>query len=367
MPNVLLLTRYDRLGAASRVRFLQFIPGLAGFGINVDVRTFFDDPYLEALYAGRSVGAARIAGFYLRRLRTLLQRRRYDLLWIEKEALPWLPAWLEFALLSGVPYVVELDDAWFHRYDRHPVALMRGLMGHKIDAVMRSATAVVVGNAYLQERAEKAGARHVERIPTVVDLSRYPPIDGKTGGAGRGLTVGWIGTPLNAFYLERMEPALRNLVQAGEARLRVVGAPVPEKFAGLPVESRPWSEATEIAEICAFDVGVMPLDDTPWERGKCAYKLLQVMAAGRPVIASPVGANCQVVRHGINGFLADSTEEWTTALKSFAADADLRVRMGAAARRTVDDGYSVERALPRVAAVLGQAAANSAAGEATDR
>jgi glycosyltransferase involved in cell wall biosynthesis len=357
MPKVLLLTRYDRLGAASRVRFLQFLPGLASHGMDIDVQPFSDNAYLLALYAGRSVGPAHIARFYARRLRTLLKRRRYDLVWLEKEALPWLPAWLEFALLSGVPYVVELDDAWFHRYDRHPFALVRGLMGHKIDAVMRSAAAVVVGNEYLKERADKAGARRVELIPTVVDLNRYPPMNELAGGAEQGITIGWIGTPLNAYYLERIEPALRSVAQAGGMRLRVVGAPVPERFAGLPAESRAWSEATEIAQICAFDVGIMPLDDTPWERGKCAYKLLQVMAAGRPVVASPVGANRQVVRHGINGFLADSTEEWITALKSCAADTELRRRLGAAARRTVEETYSLDRVIARVAAVLSEAAA----------
>src|SRR5437870_11759326 len=98
MPKVLLLTRYDRLGAASRVRFLQFLPGLASRGMDIDVQTFFDDSYLQALYSGQSVGAARIARFYVRRLRTLLKRRHYDLIWVEKEALPWLPAWLELAL-----------------------------------------------------------------------------------------------------------------------------------------------------------------------------------------------------------------------------------------------------------------------------
>ena len=90
------------------------------------------------------------------------------------------------------------------------------------------------------------------------------------------------------------------------------------EFAGIAAESFPWTEDSEIARIAAFDVGIMPLHDTPWERGKCAYKLLQVMAAGKPVIASPVGANRQVVRHGVNGFLADTAEEWADALRTLA-------------------------------------------------
>jgi glycosyltransferase involved in cell wall biosynthesis len=357
MPKVLLLTRYDRLGASSRVRFLQFLPGLAARGLDIDVCPFSDDSYLRDVYAGRRVGMTKVARFYVPRLRTLLKRRRYNVVWLEKEALPWIPAWLESAFLSGVPYVLELDDAWFHRYDRHPFAVVR-LMSRKIDALMRSAAIVVTGNEYLKERADNAGARRVELIPTVVDLARYPAPDHGAPHAERGMTVGWIGTPLNAHYLERIEPALRDIAREGAVKVQIVGAPVPKTFAGLPAKSKPWSEATEIADICAFDVGTMPLDDGPWEKGKCAYKLLQVMAAGKPVIASPVGANCQVVRHGVNGFLASSTEEWIAAFKTLA-DAELRVRMGAAARRTVEEIYSVDRVICRVAAVLNEAASKS--------
>src|SRR5437870_4222710 len=125
MPKVLLLTRYDRLGASSRVRFLQFLPGLASYGMEIEVQPFSDDAYLRDLYAGRAVGTANVLRFYGKRLRTLATRRGYDLIWLEKEALPWVPARIEQALLSGVPYVLELDDAWFHRYDQHPSACVR--------------------------------------------------------------------------------------------------------------------------------------------------------------------------------------------------------------------------------------------------
>src|SRR5262249_43818333 len=158
-------------------------------------------------------------------------------------------------------------------------------------------------NDYLARRARQAGARDVEIVPTAIDLSRY--VDVPETSASDALTVGWIGIPLNAYYLAKIEPALRAASRTQPIALHVVGAPVPPEFGGLPAASFPWREDTEISHIAQFDVGVMPLRDTPWERGKCAYKLLQVMAAGKPVIASPVGANRQVVRHGVNGFLAE--------------------------------------------------------------
>lgn len=348
MTNVLLLTRYDRLGASSRVRFLQFLPALEQQGFTFDVQPLLDNAYVRSLYGGPPVGAGNLLRSYGRRFRALARRMRYDLIWLEKEALPWLPTWMEIARLQGLPYVVDYDDAWFHRYENH---WSSPLLGHKIDAVMRVAHTVVAGNDYLARRARQAGARHVEIVPTAIDLARYrdPPVT----PASEGVTVGWIGIPLNAHYLTIVAPALRAV---DSITLHVVGAPVPPEFNGTSAESFSWSEDTEIARIAAFDIGIMPLHDTPWERGKCAYKLLQVMAAGKPVIASPVGANVQVVRHGVNGFLANTTEEWTNALRTLAADPALRERMGAEARRTVDDHYSAAAIAPRLAAILQRAA-----------
>jgi glycosyltransferase involved in cell wall biosynthesis len=140
-------------------------------------------------------------------------------------------------------------------------------------------------------------------------------------------------------------------------RLHIVGGEPPAALAGLPVETFPWTEASEIERIGAFDIGIMPLDDTPWERGKCAYKLLQVMAAGKPVIASPVGANRTVVRPEFNGLLADTPAQWTAALKRLADDPAQRFRMGQEARRTVERDYSLAGAIPKIATILRDAAA----------
>ncbi len=139
--------------------------------------------------------------------------------------------------------------------------------------------------------------------------------------------------------------------------LKVVGAEAPAVLAGLPITSVPWSEVTEIEQILDMDIGIMPLANTLWEQGKCAYKLLQTMAAARPVIASPVGANCKVVHHGINGFLADTTEQWITALRSLTSDPELRNRLGIAARQTVEQNYSTQKVLPSLVSVLKNAIA----------
>jgi glycosyltransferase involved in cell wall biosynthesis len=354
--KVLLLTRYDRLGASSRIRFLQFLPALAGLGFEFDIHPLFGNEYIATLYGGKKPSMGGVVVAFARRFASLLRRRRYDLVWLEKEALPWIPAWIESVLLSGIPYAVDFDDAWFHRYDLQRSVLLRLMLGGKIDAVMRQAAIVVAGNCYLAERAQQAGARQVTVIPSAIDLDRYPTgpaLEPVTGD--RRMVVGWIGTPVTAPYLGAIEPALRAVNAEMPVTLRIIGAKPPASFAGLTIELEPWSEATEIQSILGLDIGVMPLANTPWERGKCAYKLLQIMAAGRPVVASPVGANCEVVQPGVNGFLADATEEWIWALRALVQDEALRVRLGAAARRTVETKYSVHRVLPLLASALEQA------------
>jgi glycosyltransferase involved in cell wall biosynthesis len=354
MPKILLLTRYERLGASSRVRFLQFLPALQRQGFEFDVDPLLDNAHVRALYGGPPVGVSHYAGAYTRRLRALLRRRRYDLIWLEKEALPWLPATVEAFLTGGLPVVVDFDDAWFLRYERNANPLIRHLMSGKIDAVMRAATIVVAGNDFIAERARQAGARRIEIVPSVIDLDRYPPPAAALPVDQRPVVAGWIGIPLNAHYLEALAGALR--VVADRVRLHIVGAEAPAALAGLPVETFPWTEQSEISRIGAFDIGLMPLDDTPWERGKCAYKLLQVMAAGKPVIASPVGANRAAVRHEVNGLLAGTTEQWTHAFARLAGDPALRQRMGHEARGTVERDYSLTATLPKIAAILRDAA-----------
>jgi glycosyltransferase involved in cell wall biosynthesis len=358
MLRILVLTRYDPRGASSRVRFFQFLSRLSKRGMSFNVRPFLDDDYIRALYRGERAKVGKVFGAYLRRLCVLLRTRNYDLVWMEKEALPWLPAAFEIALMRGTPYVVDLDDAWFHRYDQNPSRIVRWLMADKIDTVMRHAAAVVAGNEYLADRARRAESRRVKIIPSVIDLNRYPSeimTDAKSVGRKTSVVIGWIGTPITAHYLAGIEQAFRAIAAIRSVELHVVGASAPATFAGLPVRNIVWDEATEIEMIRGFDIGIMPLDDRAWERGKCAYKLLQVMAAGRPVVASPVGANHVVIQDGVNGFLADTPNQWIRAFTALIDDPDLRVRMGLKALQTIKDRYTIERVLPELASVLTEA------------
>lgn len=356
--KVLLLSRYARLGASSRVRMFQFVPGLEQAGFEITAAPLIEDRQLAGRYERGRYGTGALARSYLRRLGALLRSRQFDLIWLEYELFPGLPGLAE-ALLDrlGPPYVVEYDDAVFHRYDQHPSRAVRALLGGKIDGVMRHAAAVIAGSRYLTDRARQAGARHVVEIPSVVDTDVFVPGSGPIGDPA---VIGWIGSPTTAPYLRLVEPVLAPLVQAGQARVVLVGVPPGLPGWAIANEARPWALAREVADVQGFDVGIMPLADDLWERGKCGYKLVQYMACGKPVVASAVGANRDIVRHGIDGFLAESPQGWQDALAAILARSDRGASLGREGRRRVEGHYALQGALPRLVDVLSGAAATRA-------
>ena len=345
--------RYSRLGASSRLRWLQFVPLLQSAGLHVESSPLLGDAYLQRRYANRPV-LGQIFSAYLRRARALLAgTRQADLVWIEKELWPWAPAWLERLLLSGRPFVLDYDDAVFHTYDRHRNPVLRTLYARKIDRLMQAAALVVVGSAYLGERARHAGAARVEWLPTVVDHERYA-VEPRSASSDAALRIGWIGTPATVAYLWLLAPALAEVARRRRIVVYLIGASLA--IPGVEVRCLPWSEVDEVSAIAELDVGLMPLPDTPWERGKCGYKLIQYMACGLPVVASPVGANLSVVEDGVTGFLADSDDAWIGALCRLADDPALRHRMGRLGQVRVRERYSLQTAAPQLVCWLYEAA-----------
>ena len=353
--KVALLTRYGTIGASSRVRATQFAGALESFGLVCIPFPLLSGRYLSARYSGRRV-PLEVAKCYAKRLSDIRQARACDLIWIEKELLPFLPAQVELSLLRGRPYVVDLDDAIFHNYDRSNSALVRRWLGRKIDVLMKHARLVTVGNDYLRARAVDAGAPRVELIPSAVDLAFYPSetASSRIGLWGRALRVVWIGSPSTVKYLDLVSGPLQALASRFAVELKVIGAEAPT-WAGVAAVSIPWSVDSEADDIAACDIGIMPLVDSPWERGKCGYKLIQYMACGLPVIASPVGANVEIVSEGSDGMLAANDEQWQSALLALAENAVLRREMGVRGRAKVEALYSVQAIAPRMARLLREA------------
>lgn len=355
--RILALTKYTALAASTRQRFAQYVPFLQAHGITVEIVPLLSDSHFEALNLGKQRGLEAPVG-YLKRLAALLTRHDYDLLWVQYELFPYLPGWTErLAAWPGKPVVCDYDDAIFHMYDGHPNAAVRRVLGRKLEPLLSRAAAVVCGNRYLQNYAERFCPNTIV-VPTVVDTNVYVPAD---QGQATAPLVGWIGSPTTWVNVEPLVPAIIDALSPFGARFRAVGA-------GSAATARPglelavWSEATEIGEFQRLDIGIMPLLDRPFQNGKCGYKLIQYMACGVPVIASPVGVNSEIVSHGENGFLASTAEEWVDAVQHLLSDADLRQRMGEAGRRRVEQRYSLKIQQPRLLDVFTSCLTNAGPG-----
>ena len=356
--NVLFLTRYGQQGASSRIRTFQYLPFFKSEGVSCVVSVLFNDSMLLQKYRNGGYRFYELLASYLHRVQVLARVQQFDLVWIEKEALPWFPAWFERLLLSRAPYVLDFDDAIFHRYDQHANSIVRQLLGRRLDKLIANAALVIGGNNYLAQHARDTGAARVEVLPTVIDLLRYPPKPSTFSpiyfpliGTDTLPRVVWIGSPSTVHYLRLLCEPLKVLNIQQPFVLRIIGGGAVD-LPGVQVESIPWAEASEVESISACQVGVMPLRDSLWERGKCGYKLIQYMACGLPVVASGVGVNPEIVRNGENGFLASTPQEWVHALGKLLSDPSLRMQMGAAGRKRVEEYYCLQKTGPRIMQLL---------------
>lgn len=337
--KILVLTQYSIRGASSRLRIIQYLPFLIENDFEIKVSPLFNDSYLKNLYLRNRKSVFNICYCYFRRLYIILSCKKYDLLLIEKELFPWFPAWIEQILFFfKIPYVVDYDDAIFHKYDLSNYKLVRFMLGGKIRKIMKCSSLVIAGNQYIANYAKNAAAKYIEKIPTVVDINRYQIVSERPPGV---FTIGWIGSPSTSKYLYLVKNVITQFCKEVQAQLVIVGSG-ELKFGDIPIEIRTWTEATEVEDIQSFDVGIMPLSASPWELGKCGYKLIQYMACGIPVIASPIGVNNEIVENGINGYLANTSEEWMLALKNIYNQPKLNMKLGAFGRTKVESQYSLQ-------------------------
>jgi len=299
-------------------------------------------PHLRRL--GWCVDTAAVNGSLPQRLTALARGRHYECVWLHRVLLTPV----EHALLRAAAprYVFEFDDAVDRRDSNAPAFASRQRRA-RFARMVRGATRVVAGNAYLAGLAAECG-REAAVLPTAVDVSAFPLLP----AADEPPTIGWIGTRSNFVYLRSVLPALaRAAERRPDLRLLVVSDGVFEAGA-VPVCNKRWSLAEEAADLARMNVGIMPLPDDPWTRGKCGAKLLQYFAAARPAVCSPVGAAREIVEHGVSGYLAATEKEWAERLLELLDDASKRRRFGAAGRARVERDYSLEAVLPRLIAEL---------------
>jgi hypothetical protein len=349
--RVAAFTKYGPMAASTRQRLIQYLPRLAAAGIEVEHHPFLPDAYVRGLATGRAYPRSRTIRAYLDRFRQLLAGTDADLVWVYAELFPYLPGSFErLAFRSGKPVVYDCDDAFFHAYDAHSDLRVRRLLGRKLEPLLRGVAAACCGNAYLQSYASRF-CDNTLLLPTVVDTSVYGPAPARP--SDRPVTIGWIGSPSTWPYMRPILPLLGELARSRGIRVRVVGAGPAARGDAFPgLDLIEWSEALEVEEVRAMDIGVMPLPDETWALGKCGYKLVQYMACGLPVVASPVGVNSEIVSPGANGFLATGEAQWRDALIRLIEDPALRQAYGAAGRRRAEEAYSLDVHAPRFVRLL---------------
>ena len=339
------------MSPGQRFRLEQWAPHLEReHGIRLDFVPFESPRLTGILYrpGHRLAKAAWIIRDAVRRRRVLSEARKYAGVVIYREAALLGPAVYERLLArAAVPMFFDFDDAiWIQKVGAN------GIFSHlhfarKTATICRLSTAVFVGNEYLASYARRYSAS-VFIVPTSIDMSRYPVQPALLADAP--FTIVWSGSSTTLVHLEHARAPLEALGKRRRVVLRVIGNEPPARpFAGVETVFVPWREAGEAEALGAAHVGIMPMPDDSFSRGKCALKALQYMAVGLPAILSPVGVNAEIIQHGKNGLLASSFDEWLSALERLADSPDLRAKLGAAGRMTVEKHYTAESSARRFA------------------
>lgn len=331
-----------------RYRLEQWEPLLREQGVEITYAAFEDEELHALLYKPGLLGkklqlVTRNLG---RRLSLVRRVTDYDLVYILREAaLLGPPVFEKLIHQRRVPIVFDFDDAIFVSYRSPSNGYLSYLkFASKTKTICRIASHVMVGNPYLADYARQVNDR-VTVIPTTIDTEKYrvPQRSEQTGPP----VIGWTGSYSTVQHLDTLRGALKKLAERESFRLRVIGTPAYE-CAPVDVEAMPWRADTELEDLSAIDIGVMPLPDDRWSKGKCGLKALQFMALGIPTICSPVGVNTDIIQDDENGFIAGTEDEWVEKLSRLLRSPELRQRLGHAGRATVEEKYSAITQTPRV-------------------
>lgn len=355
---MLALSPIPEEGAGCRFRVSQYIPYLRGAGFDVTVSPFYSREYFNFVYRpGNYVRKATgFTSLTLRRINELFTMRDYDLVLLYREAIPIGPPFIERRIAQmGIPIVYDFDDAIFLPAVSEANKSVSFLKDpDRVSEILKLSDQVTVGNEFLASYARKFNS-HVTVIPTAVDTNRFVPRTDPRPIEGRKLVVGWIGSPTTFQYLESLKEILATVAAKHPFTLKVSGAGREVNFPGVDVQVVPWSMADEVSLFNTCDIGVYPLTDDDWSRGKCGFKAIQCMACGVPVVAAAVGVNREIITHGVNSMLASTRQEWIDHLSTLLTDVELRRSMAVAGRQTIEARYSLRVTAPQLAAVLNTA------------
>lgn len=338
--KILALTRYGKMGASSRLRIMQYKPELAKQDIEICIHPLLNDEYIRQLYQGKR-NKLLAAYCYVRRLIFLiLNNDQYDAIWIEKEIFPYFPAFIENWFLKKTPKIYDYDDAIFHNYDSSSSTLKKFFLSEKINNLIKNASLVIAGNQYIEDYLSQINKKII-KVPTSLKLSDYQAR--KAMKSYTKFTICWVGTPNT--WEQCFVPFLKTFIELAdnyEIQFLIIGTDgngfYHEKF-----HFHDWSERNEVELIKSCHVGIMPLPNTPWMRGKSGYKLIQYMSCDLPIIASSVGENVNLIQPGINGFLVEDEDDWESYIVRMLENKELQRSLKANARKKASRSFDVKK------------------------
>jgi glycosyltransferase involved in cell wall biosynthesis len=326
---------------SQRFRIEQWLPYLEEQGISVDLKPFISASMMQKLHqpGGLTAKAAGMIQAFARRTLEIANIGKYDVILVHRAACLAGPAALERLItVFRKPIIFDFDDAIYLPNTSHANRFFGWMkFPGKTATLCRLSAHVVAGSNHLAEFARKHNSR-VTVVPTSIDTDLYQPAP-RNSNSDR-IVIGWTGSSTSQTHLEMFADVLRELAARRAIEIRVQSNREPN-LAGVPFVWIPWSPETEVEELTRFDIGIKPMPDDPWSRGKCPMKEIQYMSMGIPTVCSAVGASREIIRHGENGFLASTRKEWLDCLTRLIDDPNLREVIGAAGRRTVEEQYSM--------------------------
>ncbi len=347
--KVLFLLPYPIEVASTRQRVIQFFPYLEKCGIRCFASSFISSDFFKILYKpGRVLQKMgyTLRGF-LKRLDDLRSVSNYDVVFIQREAFPFGTTIMEKMVSAGKTVIYDFDDAIYRMNPARPSLVPFLRRPSKVATIIELSSCVIAGNQHLANYALRYNS-HVEVVPTCIDTDYYTPeIIGKKSDK---IVVGWIGSRTTISYILAIKDVLLDLTK----RFNIVFKIVANEAIDLGFETtfKQWTLDEELEDLRGFDIGIMPLPNNEWTRAKCGYKIIQYMAVGKPVVASPVGVNREIIKDGVNGFLAEGQEQWRNKLIGLIESATLRAQFGKLGRKTAQEIYSLKVNAPKLLAIL---------------
>lgn len=334
MKNISFFTKYTSQGATSRYRSFFFMRQMINKDYNISVHSFLDSEYLQNLYGKKSSNKLKILFAYLSRVFSLLTASKN--LIIEYELFPYTPYWVEKLFLKNKQYILNFDDnVWDNYKDKF-------WLNKKYDKLVQHADGVIVANDFLFEKVKSLNSTII-KIPTAIDLEDYTEVTEKN----KVFTLVWIGTPMTYRYIESHAEIFKELAKKITYELCIIATEELKSRAidGVNMKFVEWSLENEVHYLKQAHVGIMPLDKDMFSQGKSAFKLIQYLAAGIPLVASPIGENNHIIKEGRNGYLVSSDEQWIEKMELLYQDKVLREQLAINSQKDAYN-YSIQKYFP---------------------